>query len=78
MQILRSFENGRLTHRRGDAEHRPKAEAPPRPYNRNAGHFHGFWVPVSRRTAAQGTHEGRPYNAFRAAHGICTQDNNAG
>jgi hypothetical protein len=39
--ILSCFENGRLTDRR--------AEAPPRPYNRNGSHFHGFWVPVSRQ-----------------------------
>jgi hypothetical protein len=33
------LENGRPTDRRGDAAHRPRVEAPPRPYNRLGGIF---------------------------------------
>jgi hypothetical protein len=43
-------EDGPLTDRRGDAAHGTRAEAPPRPYNRSSGHFHGFWVPDSQQT----------------------------
>jgi hypothetical protein len=47
--MMLCFENNPLTDCRGDAVHRPRAEASPRPYNRDADHFHGFWAPVSGR-----------------------------
>jgi hypothetical protein len=42
------FENGRLTGRRADAAHRPRAEAPSRPYHRHGGE------PKDHRACAQG------------------------
>jgi len=59
--VRRCFENGRLTDRR--------AEAAPRPYNRDGGHFHGFCVPVSRQARATAFVFGAPKSYLRAARG---------